>query len=135
MKGFIKFHEGLLKSPLYVQLWLMLLVSANVVAPMFFLGRLEAKVTLVAIGASMALMTLITSLSGFTRLLGAGHVFWIPLIAWLWGRLGDIPADDAFGLWIRALMALNAVSLVIDAVDVIRYASGDREETVQGLSS
>ncbi len=31
-------------------------------------------------------------------------------------------------------MILNAMSLVIDVVDVIRYIAGDREETVKGLS-
>ncbi len=30
-------------------------------------------------------------------------------------------------------MALNATSLVIDAVNVVRYLAGDREETVKGL--
>jgi hypothetical protein len=38
-----------------------------------------------------------------------------------------------FGIWVRALMMLNAVSLVIDAADVIRYVAGDRAETVKGL--
>ena len=28
-------------------------------------------------------------------------------------------------------MVLNAMSLVIDVVDVIRYAAGEREETVK----
>ncbi len=47
--------------------------------------------------------------------------------------MGDIPDNDAFGIWIRVLIVLNSVSLVIDAVDVIRYIAGDREETVAGL--
>ena len=83
--------------------------------------------------ASMILMTALTGLSGFGRLLGLGHILWIPLLYFLWTRLGQIPADDFFGIWIRVLMALNATSLVIDATDVIRYLAGDREETVKGL--
>ena len=47
--------------------------------------------------------------------------------------MGDLPGDDAFGIWIQALIVLNSVSLVIDAVDVIRYIAGDRAETVAGL--
>ena len=98
MKSFIKFNLGLLKSPLRVRLWLILLVAANLAAPMFFLERAEARVVLAAMAASMALMTILTGQVGFTRLLGAGHVFWVPLIGWLWSRLDQIPANDAFGL-------------------------------------
>ena len=132
-RAFIKLNTGMMQLPVYWQLWLMLLVIANVVAPLFFLGHLEAQLVLAAILASMMLMTALTGLSGFTRLLGLGHVFWIPLLAFLWTRLDQIPANDAFGIWIRLLMALNAASLVIDASDVIRYVAGDREETVKVL--
>ena len=78
-------------------------------------------------------MTVLTALSGFSRLLGLGHIFWIPLLYFLWTRLDQIPADEFFGIWIRVLMTLNAVSLIIDAVDVGRYIAGERAETVKGL--
>ena len=39
--------------------------------------------------------------------------------------------DDGFGVWVRVLIVLNSVSLLIDAVEVIRYAAGDREQTVE----
>ena len=57
----------------------------------------------------------------------------IPLLYFLWTRLDQIPADEFFGIWIRVLMTLNAVSLIIDAVDVGRYIAGERAETVKGL--
>lgn len=131
--AFIKFSKGMMKMPIHWQFWLMLLIIANVVVPLFFLNYLESQVVLAAILASMILMIFLTGLSGFTRLLGLGHVLWIPLLYFLWTRLGQIPVNDFFGIWIRVLMALNATSLVIDAVDVVRYLAGDREETVQGL--
>ncbi|MEE9213079.1 MAG: hypothetical protein V3U29_10550 [Phycisphaeraceae bacterium] len=134
MRAFITFHKGLLKSPIRVRLWLMLLVVFNLVVPLFFLDRLEAQVVLAALLASMLLMTVLTGLTGFTRLLGLGHILWVPMLWFLWGRLGQIPADDAFGLWLRVLMILNAISLVVDGVDVIRYIAGDRKATVEGLS-
>ena len=134
MRAFITFNKGMLKSPIQVRLWLMLLVVFNLVVPLFFLDRLEAQVVLAALLVSMLLMTVLTGLTGFTRLLGLGHVLWVPMLWFLWGRLGQIPADDAFGLWIRVLIILNAISLVIDAVDVIRYIAGDRKTTVEGLS-
>ncbi len=79
-------------------------------------------------------MTLLTGLTGFTRLLGMSHIFWIPMIIWFWTRLDQIPSDDAFGVWIRVLIAVNMISLLIDAVDVLRYLAGDRAERVKNLS-
>ena len=133
MRAFIKFNKGVMKMPVQWQLWLLLLVAVNLVVPIFFINRLDAQVVLVAFVASVILMTVLTALSGFSRLLGLGHIFWIPLLYFLWTRLDQIPVDEFFGIWIRVLMTLNTVSLIIDAVDVGRYIAGDRAETVKGL--
>ena len=133
MHAFVKFNKGMLKMPVHWQLWVAVLVAANLVAALFFLHRLEAQVVLGTILASMILMTFLTARFGFTRILGLGHILWVPMLAFLAVRLGDIPANDAFGIWIRAVIVLNSISLAIDAVDVIRYIAGDREETVPGL--
>ncbi len=131
MNAFIKFNKGLVNSPIHVRLWLMLLITTNLVVPLFFLGRLEAQIVVGALLASAILMAILTGLNGFTRILGLGHIFWIPLLFFLWTRLGHVPADNFFGVWLRVVMTLNAISLVIDVVDVIRYIAGEREETVR----
>lgn len=128
--AFIKLNKGMMKMPIYWQLWLMLMVAANAVTPLLYLDRLEARVVLVTFVASVVLTTLLTGVSGYTRLLGLGHIFWVPLIIFLWSRVDQIPVNDFFGIWVRALMAINAVSLVIDFTDVFRYIAGDRKETV-----
>ena len=133
MKAFIKFNRGMLRMPLGWQLWLLLLVAANLLASLCFLHRLEAQVVLGTMLASMMLMTLLTARFGFTRILGLGHILWVPMLAFLFTRLGDIRAGDAFGIWIRTLFVLNGMSLVIDALDVFRFIGGDRAETIQGL--
>ncbi len=83
--------------------------------------------------ASFALMVALTAYSGFSRLLGLGHILWFPLFYFLWTRLDLNPADSPLGLWMRSVMVLNAVSLVIDTVDVGRYLAGDHREIVSGL--
>ena len=133
MKSFIKFNKGMMRMPIYWQLWLLLLVAVNVVIPFLFVGRLEAQVVLGTMIVNVILMTLLTGLTGFSRLLGLGHSPWFLLLYFLWAQLEQIPAGDFFGIWIRALIVLNALSLVMDTVDVIRYLRGEREETVQGL--
>ena len=133
MEAFIKFNKGLLKEPLPVKIWLIALMSVNMVAPLFYINRFEAQVVFAAFLASFALMVALTAYSGFSRLLGLGHVLWLPLLYFLWTRLDMNPADSPFGLWMRTLMALNAVSIVIDAIEVGRYLAGDRREIISGL--
>ncbi len=133
MYAFIKFNKGILKMPVHWQVWLAALVATNLVVPMFFPQRLEARVVLTTFLASLALMTFLTGRFGFTRIVGLGHILWVPMLAFLVVRLGDIPDNDVFGIWLRAVIVLNGISLVVDAIDVIRYIVGDREETVPGL--
>ena len=133
MQGFIKFNKGVLRMSWPVKIWLLVLVAANAVAPLFFLQRLEAQAVFAAMMIGAMLMSLLTARFGFSRILGLGHILWIPLVGWLAFRLGQIPADDAFGMWIRGVMLLNTVSLVIDTADVVRFATGERKELVAGL--
>lgn len=133
MNAFIKFNKGMLKMSTPVRIWLLALVTVNLIVPLLYLERLEAQIVLGIMFVSMMLMTGLTALTGFTRIVGAGHVLWIPMLIWLWTRLDDIPADDMFGLWVRALIILNGISLIIDALDVKGYIAGDREEMVKDL--
>lgn len=133
MNGFMKFNRGLVKLPLPWRLWVGLLVLGNLVIPLLFITRLEAQVTAAAFLAGGGLMVFLTARAGFTRLLGLGHIFWIPLLAFLWTRLDTISPAHFFGVWVRLLIFFNAVSLIIDAVDVIRYLRGEREEIIPGL--
>ena len=133
LNAMIKFHKGMMKMPVPWRLWLMLLVVFNLVLPLLLIGHMEAQLVVGVFFVSMALMVILTMSAGFTRILGLGHILWIGLLGFLMSRLGQIPADNLFGVWIRVLIALNAASLVLDAIDVIRYIGGDRAETVKGL--
>ncbi len=133
MHAFLKFNKGIMRLPLPWRLWMVLLVALNLVVPLFFFDRLEAQLVLVTMVVSMFLMTGLTAVSGFSRLLGLGHIAWIPLVAFLWTRLSEVPASDFYGMWLRVLLVANSLSLVIDLVEVVRYAAGDREETLGNL--
>ena len=133
MTAFTRFNQGMLKLPLPVQLWVLPQVVLNGMIPLVYLDRTEARIVLATFVISFMSMVLITAFSGFSRLLGLGHVLWVPLVLFLWTRFDQIPADDFFGLWIRALMVLNTASLVFDVIDVTRYVKGNRSEMVAGL--
>ena len=129
----IKFNKGLMRMPIPWRVWVLLLVLVNLVVPLFFLEHAEARTVIAVFFVGALLMTLLTALTGFSRLLGLGHVLWFPLLYFLWMRLEAAPADEPFGIWLRALMAINAVSLAIDATDVARYLAGERDEVIEGL--
>lgn len=107
--------------------WIGLLIVVNVVVPLFFLPRPEAWATLAAISISFLTMLAIFKTLGFVRLLGLGHlVAWPPLLLWLWPRLEGVAPATALSQWLLALVAINLVSLVIDAIDLVRYLRGER---------
>ncbi len=125
---------GLMKSiskmPLQWLFWIILLMTVNLVIPLFYIQTLEAQITIASIFAGAITQSYIHSKLGFVRLLGVGHIYWIPLVIWLGFRLGDIGLDSPFGLWLASLVLINTVSLVIDVIDVIRFIAGERSPTV-----
>ena len=133
MRSFIKFNQGLLRFPLGVKVWMLVLITANFFVPLFLLPRIAAVVVIATFLAGFGLMVWITKVSGFTRLLGLGHVLWIPLVIYAWSLLGTPDDSGVYGYWLRALIAVNTVSLIVDAIDVARYLRGDRRPIASGL--
>ena len=105
--------------------WLGLLMAANSIFPLIFITTLEGQVVLATGIVSAMIQRKIFQTQGFVRLLGIGHSPWIPLLLWLWSRF----EWDAsiFSYWVLAVIILNSLSLIIDAVDVVRYLRGERE--------
>ena len=128
VKPLAKFMLGMWRFPLGAKAWLLVLMFTNMMVPLLYVGRTEARVVLLTFMLSFMLMLAMTAASGFTRLLGLGHSLWVPLVAYLFTRLDSIPAGDGYGTWIRAVIMVNSISLVIDAWDVIRFARGERAE-------
>ncbi len=102
MDGFLEFNRGVMLLPIHWQLWMVLLITVNLVIPLFFIKRTEARYAVGALMLSMVLFSILTAQFGFTRILGLGHLPWVPLIVYLWKRLDRNPSGNFFGVWIRA---------------------------------
>ena len=127
MKMMVEFTKTLFANGVGLAVWMSLLLLANMVVPLFFFVTIvEGQLVLVAFVASALSMMAIFASKGFVRLLGLGHVYWVPLVPWLWTRLPEFPPDDPFAMWIAAVISLNGVSLIIDVRDVGRYLAGER---------
>ncbi len=129
-KAFIGFNKGVLAMAKPWQAWMVLLVSVNMVLPLFFLGKPEALVVLVALMVSMFTMVTLFAKFGFVRLLGLGHFPWLFTVPWLALQLGQTMASGPFYYWLLSVVILDSISLVIDAVDVTRYWRGERQPTI-----
>ena len=108
--------------PLAWKPWLISLLVANMIVPLFFWRQVEAQVIFATALVNGALFVVLTAISGFSRLLGLGHLPWIPLVWYLCQRVELHPPDSFYGQWLRAVILLNIGSLVLDAINVVRYA-------------
>lgn len=130
MQQVVEFMKSIfsMKSPW--PLWVALLMALNMMGPLFFIQSLEAKAVLVSTLAGAMLMMFLFSRYGFVRLLGLGHIFWIPLVIWLGTRISETPLDTPFGIWLVSVLVANIVSLAIDMLDVSLYLRGDRKPMI-----
>ncbi|MGE0634149.1 MAG: hypothetical protein AB7O96_17165 [Pseudobdellovibrionaceae bacterium] len=106
------------------QWWIKILGVMNLVFPIFFIKRKEARIAIGTILIQGTFMLLLFKLQGFTRLLGLAHFGWFGLIFYFCKRVKEYPNRTPFGFWIRAVIAVDATSLFIDATDVARYVLG-----------
>ena len=126
MKAIMNFTKTMLIMPIQWQIWLGLLVTTNIVVPLFYIHMLEAQVVLIMGIGGLVIMSVIFSKKGFVRLMGIGHIGWLPLVFWLGMNLDQASAGSAFKYWIIAVIVLDSLSLIIDTIDVVRYVKGER---------
>lgn len=129
MKAMLDFLKHLITMPIAVRVWVAVLMLVNMGA-LFFLPRVEAWVVLGALMLGGVLQALIFSRKGFVRLLGLGHLHWLPMLVWMYSRIETIRLDPALYGWILLLTMVNGISLIVDIADVVRYLRGEKEPTV-----
>ena len=126
LKTMIGFMKTMMLLPKPGLAWMGLLIGVNMVVPLYFIRTLEAKVVLAAMICGLLIMTAVFGAKGFVRLLGIGHIAWVPMIPWLINRLDNTTFQSFFGYWLAAIIILNFLSLIIDGIDVLRYIKGER---------
>jgi hypothetical protein len=128
--------ELIAQEPLWLRIWITWLAIANFASVLFLvrfeggrlrLGRPEPLVVLLAMLGNVFFMSWLFEQVGYVRLLGLSHViFWTPLLFFLWRQRTQVPSGTATGAYLWTVGATDAVSLVVDYVDVARFLLGDR---------
>ena len=136
--AFIRYHRGLGKMPRRWKPWLMSLLMSNMIVPFLFLSEhQEAWVVLGTALVTGAAFIVLTAFSGFSRLLGFGHLPWVPMLVYLIVRFPEAQQsypETWFILWLQAVIVLDIGSLILDTANVVRYFRGEHGEMVEGLS-
>lgn len=118
--------------PLWVQLWVGLILVPVNVAPLFFLDTPIGRMAVLAflfVGATN--LPIMYWARGMTRLMSVPHLFaWIPLVGFVVVRLygtNGAPVSSAEWMLGWALLAVDGFSLVFDLLDSWRWVRGERE--------
>lgn len=124
MKNPFAFFLELARQPLWIPLWVSFLMLVNF-ASVAFWSESTAKLILATFLVSSMLMMGLYSWFGFAKILGLGHVLWIPLLLHILTRLPH--ADGAFRVYLAAWSVVTAVSLVFDVLDVWKYFTARKQ--------
>lgn len=122
----LEFMKTMFVNGVGLAVWISLLLTVNMLVPLVVIDTVEGQLVLAAMMLGAAVQMGMFASKGFVRLLGVGHVFWVPLLPWLWMRNGGLALHGPFSFWISSVIVLNGASLVIDARDVWRYLAGER---------
>lgn len=127
-------NAAIATEPIWLQAWVFLLVAVHLAGVLFVVGREDGQWRLrpepiaivVSFLAAGVLMGWLYGQVGYVRLLGLAHlVFWTPAFAWIVTRRRTIGVSSLFGKYIHAYLVIAGISLIIDAIDVVRYLIGD----------
>lgn len=117
----LKFFVELLRQPLWVVVWVGYLMMINMAALVFWSEPLAQLIFVTFMASAMLMMGLFAHF-GFTKILGLGHVFWLPLSGYLAISLPTYEGPFHLYLWVLLISIL--VSLVFDIYDVWHYFRG-----------
>jgi hypothetical protein len=120
MRNPFRFFIELMQRPAWIPIWVLFQMIANIASVGFWSEPL-AKVIFLTFMVSAMLMMGLYSMFGFEKILGMGHVLWIPLLVYV---LMEIPiAKDTFKSYLIIFSVTIAISLAFDIVDVWKYFS------------
>ena len=126
-------NDAIAIQPMWLQAWVMVLVLTHVLSLLFVVAkspdgwrvRGEPIAIFLSFVAAAVFMNWLFEQYGYVRVLGLGHlVFWTPAYVWVAMRRTKIGTDSLFGKYVLLYLAVAGISLIIDAIDVIRYFAG-----------
>ena len=121
MRNPFKFFIELNRQPVWILVWMLILMVVNVASTGFWNESL-AKIIFATFLLSAMLMMGLYSRFGFNKILGLGHVLWLPLLIFV---LMNIPTSHGiFKEYLIAWSIFTVISLLFDVFDLWRFFAG-----------
>lgn len=118
MRNPLKFFTELLAQPKIVVVWVGYLMMINMASLLFWEIELSRIIFFTFLASSMLMMTLY-SFFGFKKILGLGHILWIPLLFYIFSNL--LIATGVFYSYLLVLSISILISLFFDVIDVYKF--------------
>jgi len=118
MRNPFRFFVELMQQPVWIPIWLFFLMIINV-ASLGFWHEPLAKLIFITFMISAMLMMGLYSRFGFEKILGLGHILWVPLLVYVLTQLPIVEAS--FKSYLVVLSISIAISLAFDITDVWKY--------------
>lgn len=121
MRNPFRFFTELMQQPVWIPVWMFYLMVINL-SSVFFWEEFSAKLIVITFLISGILMMGLYSYFGFEKILGLGHILWVPLLFYI---LSEVSLhESSFKIYLVALSLSIAVSLAFDIADVWKYFVG-----------
>ncbi len=118
-----RFFIELIQQPVWISVWSLILIIVNV-ASVGFWNESLAKVIFVTFMLSAMLIMGLYSRFGFEKILGMGHILWLPLLVYVLMRIPA--ASDTFKDYLIIWSIFTVISSVFDVVDVWKYFTSQK---------
>lgn len=118
MRNPLNFFTELLAQPKTVVVWVGYLMMINMASLLFWEIELSRIIFFTFLASSMLMMTLY-SFFGFKKILGLGHILWLPLLFYIFSNL--LIATGVFYSYLLVLSISILISLFFDVIDVYKF--------------
>ncbi len=116
----IEFMADILKQSTWIPIWGFYLIGINM-ASIAFWKQKTAKIIFFTFMVSAILVMSLYSIYGYQKILGLGHILWIPLILYLLSNIKKF--DSAYKIYLQTYIVSISISLIFDITDVYKYFS------------
>lgn len=118
--------DRIAEGPAWIYWWPRVIDASNwLLLPFAFFDR-RTRLAFAAWLANIVIILSLYNALGFVRLLGLSHILvWTPLLFMLIRRRRPFAQENLAGRYLYWFMAVIAVSLVFDYIDLVRYILGD----------
>lgn len=118
------------RLPKWVQIWVALvLVPINILPLAFVAAPYGLWVACLSVGGMIPNLFFLIAERGFSKRMAVPHVvIWTPLVVLLgWLVLVEAPQDITYVAMLLAVLGVDAISLMFDYVDTVKWWRGDRD--------